>query len=875
MSDRNPCGTKRRAKGRRRMTSALAALSSLTLLMMLGTGPVLGCAGQDEAISQEIGSLLSSQDPVSLVVDGQPVTPNAVPLFIKNGRMHGELSSIFDALGLTLQWQGAPLYRITAIKDDLELVLHLGCRTADKDIYGIDAETIAMDAAPFIAVVNGVTTNRTVVPVSFVASATGAEVAWDNATRTVSIQSGRTWSMDWKKGSSGQYAGTYIHYTDRRFQEALECPVGSALEDIGPYGGRWCASSSEAHGPFTQAMINACGGSGACLNNSWSKAYATGLRGTDLCPAGSSFDPLVKYCVETVGGQSLALGPFPQRYRNRCTVYASPATCNDDRWPADLVPKVTDTADVATALSTQQVLDLFTSNGEIHGIPLENNDLVSTGLFSANGADDGNGNGGNYVRSEDPLPPFVLSGRRQTDTLVRSVYLMLPTAVRQSYAFLWADKVAQDPAAYLPYIQKKQKAIVLGTFMGPGGIKQAGDAKNQAVLLRQEREFFKLRTTLALLDSVGVPVDAVFYSIGDTVKLPETNPTNIAANAEMDRIAAVAQQRFDRILGAAGLSGLLRPLSFGGDELAQVAFAWALGTVYDVYVDIQDPTAKPRYDGGRTVEEIVAAKLAEVGLRRVGSPAQADFEVYVLTRQQDDVAVKSSDATYIANLDGLPASRRSRAVIVDARINNGALDTNSVPAQCDYLTWSGWGTGGNNIGFALAQAKILFHAQGAVNNRRLVLEAIAHDVFANGYREIQWNQAFKDELARSTSTGGCDLTYVHHPGYTEDQADKVYCLFNKLTSRVSQKMLARFPRNSCIPGTHPEPFKFTAQMWRTFESEVHMWPTTSLPGEVFAPGVYRKDPVPHATLPMWQVLDPMGRGATGATIVDLAFLIAE
>ena len=58
---------------------------------------------------------------------------------------------------------------------------------------------------------------------------------------------------------------------------------------------------------------------------------------------------------------------------------------------------------------------------------------------------------------------------------------------------------------------------------------------------------------------------------------------------------------------------------------------------------------------------------------------------------------------------------------------------------------------------------------------------------------------------------------------------------------------------------------------------MHSYAGLSAPGAgaIFAPGVYRKDPVPAATLPMWHVLDPMGRGSAGATIVDMAFLLAE
>jgi hypothetical protein len=69
-------------------------------------------------------------------------------------------------------------------------------------------------------------------------------------------------------------------------------------------------------------------------------------------------------------------------------------------------------------------------------------------------------------RSELIYPPFVMATRRQTDGVARQAYLLLPTEIRQTTAFVIVDRLVQSPEAYLPYLQGKSQVVLIGSFFG-------------------------------------------------------------------------------------------------------------------------------------------------------------------------------------------------------------------------------------------------------------------------------------------------------------------------------------------------------------------------------------------------------------------------
>lgn len=98
-----------------------------------------------------------------------------VPPQIQNGRVMVPMSAIFKALGAEVTWVGET-QTILGKKNLTSITLQVGKNYAT--LNGVD---LALDSSPFI--VDG----RTLVPLSFIARALGAEVVWDGPSETVSL----------------------------------------------------------------------------------------------------------------------------------------------------------------------------------------------------------------------------------------------------------------------------------------------------------------------------------------------------------------------------------------------------------------------------------------------------------------------------------------------------------------------------------------------------------------------------------------------------------------------------------------------------------------------------------------------------------------
>jgi hypothetical protein len=175
--------------------------------------------------------------------------------------------------------------------------------------------------------------------------------------------------------------------------------------------------------------------------------------------------------------------------------------------------------------------------------------------------------------------------------------------------------------------------------------------------------------------------------------------------------------------------------------------------------------------------------------------------------------------------------QRSKLVVIDGRLFNGAWNTDSVPYD-DLLSFGSWGTLGNCVGSTLAAAKILYHARNPVAQRQLYLEAVAHDAFANGYKEAQRQEEPKSFARKLKEQTG--ITFNHYEGYGDPGI--VARVFEALNQHVNERMQQHFGGQ---PYIRDRMFRLTPQFWRTFENEVHLWPR--LPGEIHKVGVYRTD----------------------------------
>lgn len=823
-------------------------------------------AGEDGPISRDVTTALNAElaldcksptgaaipnctrgQPLKVTVNGQLLNPDMPPIIL-DGRTWVEASSLLSALGHEkIEWSNETK-RVKATRSDFVLELTLGSRTVHREVNGYRPLAIRLDAGshPFVSTPR----SKTMIPLSAVADLTGAEVTWIAATRTAAITRGTPYFYDRKPDGSG----ADIMFTHLRFR-----------------------------GPGAQSE----------------------------CALGTSFDWRTRYCVDS---SNRAIGNFPELYRARARELGL-AEANSNVWPVEKLLEVIDTAG-SRGRDTASVVAEMQSHVEIFGLPYDNHDISTPGMFSVTG-----GNTRTFTRSEAVLPPFVMSGRRQTDQMVRTLYAMMPVATRESTAFLLPDRVAQNPEAYLPYIRSKSRAVLIGSFKGARDISSTSDRLYAALMTRHQRELFKLRTTLALCNSLNVPVVDVQYGMGDS------------KNSFADGIRNTLQQRFDRTLSAAGFGNLVgnqaSKLSWGADELPAIAFARQLPS-YKIYVYSSNSKAKHVWDALKTTDVVINEKLASMNVVSVSTAAQADLEVYVLNREASigskiDSALPSPDAcpsnvsgapvmckttsgascvagtsgcrrtytddsrfsdrTYTADRPGwtadndaqaahdrafvdllarIPAERRARSIIVDARVPNGAWNKTGAPTSSDWLVYSAWGTFANNFGLAVAQGKILHHARTnstinvSSNARRMLLEAIAHDVYANGYFEGQKVSFQTDHSSFREKLEATGVSFVHQMGYS---ADHTHAVFSLLNTHVNERMRAHL----ALPaGTQ---FHISAQFWRTFETEVHMYPVPA--GELLIPGLYRTGTVPGTNKPMSTVLSPLHAKTSSDVVTPL------
>ena len=804
--------------------------------------------------------------PARFRVDGVEVRGAIPPLLLAvpnvGGKMFVEMSSAFSQLGFSVSWDGAT-QTVTAQRNDFSVKMTLGSHVIRRSVNGLPANDYVLEAGlqPFLATtVVPTATNKTMIPLAAVADVTGSDVQWeapvlppapaDANKRTATVLRGTAYFYERQADGTG----TDIMHTEMRYLPAgavAGCPSGQAFD----YSARFCAD------PVTQSTRN-------------------------------------------------VYGNFPANYRVRAQALGMSSTqAASNTWPLARFLEVADGIGLS-GRSTSEVVSEMEGNLEIYGLPFDNHDISTPGMFSVTG-----GNWKSFSRSEAVLPPFIMSGRRQTDQMVRNLYAMLPESVRSTTAFLMPDRVAQNPAAYLDYIRSKQRVVLIGSLKGARSITDVTSTTSppsalmqrqyQAMQTRQHRELFKLRTTLALVKSLNLPVADVFYAMGDS-------KTAFALS-----VRESLQVRFNNMLSAAGYSNLVAnnasKLTWGADELAAVAFAKLLPS-RKVYIDASNASAKHVWDALFTTTQIIDEKLPTLNLQRVMTAGEAEIEIYILNREPgifskiangltspagrvyateydvsyigdraswtvDNDAQAAHDNAFANKLAQLPAERRARSIIIDARAPNGAWDKKSAPASTEWLIYSAWGTFANNFALAVAQGKVLYHAKVAgapagvnitANARRMYLEAVAHDVYANGSFEAQRASVSTSHASFLEKLQAQGISFVHQQGYS---AENTYNVFRLLNTHVNASMKTHFASLSAATS-----FQVNAQFWRTFESEVHMYPVPA--GEILTAGLYRETPVtgiPGTAKPMQEVLSPLFRASSSdvLTRVTLRSLLGQ
>ncbi len=122
-----------------------------------------------------LSAVFSAAQGINVQVNGNPVNfYNTKPQYI-NGRVLVPLRGVFENMGATVQWN--PVSKtVTAMRADTDIALRIGERWAN-----VDGKTVAMDVPAML--ING----STMVPIRFVSESLGANVAWNDPSRTVLI----------------------------------------------------------------------------------------------------------------------------------------------------------------------------------------------------------------------------------------------------------------------------------------------------------------------------------------------------------------------------------------------------------------------------------------------------------------------------------------------------------------------------------------------------------------------------------------------------------------------------------------------------------------------------------------------------------------
>jgi len=121
-----------------------------------------------------LGSGVFAED-IYVEVDGRKLDFDVAPTII-DGRTILPARTIFESLGLEVKWDDVTR-TVTGIGEGTEISLVI-----DQRVAYVNGEPVDLDVPPTII------DDRSMVPVRFVAESTGADVDWDDSTRTVHIR---------------------------------------------------------------------------------------------------------------------------------------------------------------------------------------------------------------------------------------------------------------------------------------------------------------------------------------------------------------------------------------------------------------------------------------------------------------------------------------------------------------------------------------------------------------------------------------------------------------------------------------------------------------------------------------------------------------
>jgi hypothetical protein len=415
----------------------------------------------------------------------------------------------------------------------------------------------------------------------------------------------------------------------------------------------------------------------------------------------------------------------------------------------------------------------------------------------------------------DAMPPYVFSPRRQTDQMVRQAYQLLPEGLTRNVAFVHAQRVAQDPEAAVRFMHGKSEVVIVGSFKGVNKATSEGDKEARDAAAVHPKEMKALEITLELARAMNVHVRDVEYGMGDSSPIERNH--RFVPNAFATAKKAQLEARMQAVLGEHGLRAPER-LSWGADELMLTAFAAQLPR-QTVSLNLQSPNSRFFYDSHATTSQLAAQAAHKAGLDIAPRGAPADIHLHAFSLlpeadragdqiypdRQEFALQHRADLAFARRIQTLDRATLARSVIVDARLNNGAMDTTSLPPTTDVLGYSAWGSGGNNFGQALAMAKIVAAAQTRADasgqqqqirhvnaaRRQLVAESIAHDAFFIGYASGASGVNTPARMANPLSAWLAASGLPCAPGDKLDN-EQLAALYSRASAYASQRLQSKY-----------------------------------------------------------------------------------
>jgi hypothetical protein len=370
--------------------------------------------------------------------------------------------------------------------------------------------------------------------------------------------------------------------------------------------------------------------------------------------------------------------------------------------------------------------------------------------------------------SEPPFPgwqTFVVENRRQTDQLPRQMYAILPNEIKRKWSF-YSCWTKAPPT---------ENAVLFAAYGGFPEEAYSDPAQKDEIARRHQETRDCMESAFKANPKQKIKISFV---IGDS---PTPGFVQKLIRDDLQPKQNLVTKKYGQVSV---------PIGFGYDELAVTSMAYALGNV-DADVIISNPEARMHYEGSEQIKNLIGLKLAEIGI--TNKPG-AELKILVLTRrpgadnldfQANDELQHKFDAVFLAK-----NTITETTAIIDARLYNGAWDTKILPKTCDYLAVGAWGTSNNVIGSTASIAKILLRAS-KETRKQLLLEAISHDFFFQGYEEVQRNNYIHNQFK---SQG---LTYSHYGDYSSTDLVKAYKIINEYANK---RMNEHFAGTDCFSG---------------------------------------------------------------------------